>query len=85
MVLRIPLNIGSDISQKQSRFTKTLLKKGFEFILSKKGGTIEFDLNFILLSAKIDLVAEKQSRKKNAFKTCGIGHIKMIFILPTKV
>lgn len=57
--LKIQLNFSLDISYKQDRFFKTLLKKDFEFILYKANGTITFKLHFILLLGKIDFVLEK--------------------------
>lgn len=70
LVLKISLNFDLNAGYKQDRFYKILLKKDLEFSLSKGGGTIAFDLSLMLLSAKINLVAEEQSCKKNMFKTC---------------
>lgn len=85
LVLRIPLNLVPDASHKQGKFPKTLLGKSLKFISSRGGGIIVFKLSFVLLPAEINLIAKEQSCKKNAFKTNGIRHIKMILVLPTKV
>lgn len=81
LVLKIPLNLGSDTGYKQDIFSKILLEKYPKFIPSKKSNAVIFDLSFILLPMKIDLVEKKQSYKKNAFKAYGNNYIKMIFIL----
>lgn len=84
LVLEILLNLDLDTSYKQGRFPKTLLKKSLELILSR-GGIIAFDISLVLLLAKIDLIVEQQSCKKNMFRVCDTGYIKMIFALPPEV
>ena len=39
----------------------------------------------MLLLAKVDLIAEKQDCKRDAFKACSTSHIKMIFALLAEV
>lgn len=85
LVLRISLDFYLDASYKQDRFSKTLPKKSFKFVLNRKIGIIAFHLNFMLLLAKIDLLTEKQSCKRDALVFCGIGRIKIIFALLIKV
>lgn len=60
-------------------------KKRLKFVLSKRDNIIIFNISFILLPAKIDLILEKQSCKKNILKTCGTGYIKIVFTFLTKV
>lgn len=64
---------------------KTLSTKNFEFILSKKGNIIIFDLSFILLLVEIHFIAKKQSYQENVFRAYGIGHVKIIFTLLIEV
>lgn len=44
-----------------------------------------FNLNFILLSAKVNLISEKQGCKKNALVAHGIGRFEIVFALSSKV
>lgn len=62
-----------------------MLKKSFEFDSSRRDNTVALNLSFILLSAKVDFIIEKEKCKKDAFKIGGIGHIKIIFALPVEV
>lgn len=84
-MLRILLNLCLDADHKQGRFPKTLLEKDFEFILSRKGHTISFDLDFMLLPAKIDPVTKQRSRKEHALRAHSIGRVKIILLLSTKI
>lgn len=83
--MQIALNYSLDTVHKQGRFFKTLAKKSFKLISSRKCSILLFDLSFILLHPKIDLIAEEQSRKKHMLKVYSIDYIKMILLLPTKV
>lgn len=60
-------------------------KKSFEFIPSNRNSTVIFNLGLMLLPVNVDPIAEKQNRKGNALGAYGIGHIKIIFALSTKV
>lgn len=62
LILRILFNL---VVYKRGRFSKTLLKKGFEFVLEKKNSPISFFLGLILLLSKVDLILEKQSCKND--------------------
>lgn len=84
MVLEIILNFCSDVSHKKGEFSEILSEKDLKFILSKKSNIIAFNLSLVLLLAKVDLVTEEKSCKKNAFKTNSIGYIKKIFALPAE-
>lgn len=83
--LGILFNLDLDVGHKQVRFSQTLLNKSFEFILSKVGGLIAFNLSLVLLSAEINLISEKQSHKKDVLVACGTSYIKIVFTLLTKV
>ena len=85
LVLKIPFDLGLDVSHKQGEFSKTLLKEGFKFVLSKGDGIIAFNLSFVLLPAEVNPVFEKQSRKKDAFVVYGSDCIKIILTLLTEV
>lgn len=85
LVLKISFNLDSDTDYKQDIFSKILLKKYPKFIPSKKSNAVIFDLSFILLPMKIDLIKKKHSYKKIAFKAYGNNYIKMIFILPIEI
>lgn len=85
LVLEIPLNFTLDTYYKCDIFFKTLSKKSLEFVSCKEDGTITFNLSLVLLLVEIDPIVEKQSRKRDAFKACGTGHVKKIFTLPTKI
>lgn len=84
LVLRIPLNLGLNAGYKKSRFFKTLLKKNLELVLSR-GCAIVFDWSFMLLPAKIDPIAKKQSCKRDAFMARNTGYIKIILVLLTEI
>lgn len=79
--MEILLNIG----YKQDRFSKTLLEKDLRFVLNRKDGIVTFNLSLVLLLAEVDSVAKKQSCKKETFRVCNIGHIKIIFALLAEV
>lgn len=85
LILGILLNLGLDADYKQNRFSKTLLKKYFKFVLSKRNSTVAFDLDLVLLPAKIDSVVEKQNCKKYALRIRGIGCIEIILALLIKI
>lgn len=85
LILRIPFNLSQDISYKVGRFFKILLEKSLKFVSNRKDGTITFNLGFILFSAKVDLVSEKQSCNKNVLKTHNISYLEILFRLSIKV
>lgn len=82
LMLRILLYLSPNADYKGGRFSKTLPKKGVEFVLSKEDSTIKFNLGFLLLPAEIDSISKKQGYKRVALGTCGV---KMVFALLTKV
>lgn len=59
LLLRILLNLSSDISYKQYEFSKTLPEKSLEFILSSENSTIAYYLSLILLHMEVNLILEK--------------------------
>lgn len=79
------LIFSSDASYKQDKFFKTQLKKGLKLALSKKNGTVIFNLSFMLLPAEINPNLEKQSRKKDELIAYSSSHVKIVFILSTKI
>ena len=85
LVLEIPLNLGLNVSHKQSRFSEILLEKSLEFVLSRGNGIVAFNLSFVLLLAEVNPVLEKWGHKRDAFVTRGSSHVEMIFTLLTKV
>lgn len=84
LVLRIPLDLSSDISYKQYGFSKVLSKKSFKFVLSSRDNIVAFYLNFVLLLAEVNLISKKQCRKKDVLLARGISYIKMLLALSTK-
>lgn len=62
-----------------------MLKKGLKFVLSKKDGTIVFNLSLVLLPIKVDPISEKQGCKRDALVARGISCVEIIFVLLTKV
>lgn len=85
LILGISLDLGRDASHKQDKFSKILLKKGFEFIISRKYGIVASKLSFMLLPAEVNPVSEKWNCKEDVFVTCGFSCVKMILTLSTKV
>lgn len=83
--MEILLNLGSDASHEQGRFSKTLSEESFKFISSRRNGIIASKLSFVLLLAEINLVLEKQGRKGYAFVIRTSDHVEIIFTLSTKV
>lgn len=59
LLLKIPLDLSTDISHKGSGFSKTLVKKNLEFVLNKGPVTVTFKLDFVLLPVEVDFVLEK--------------------------
>lgn len=68
LVFRISLDFCPDAGHKDDRFSKALPKKSFKFVPSKRNNTIAFNLDLVLLPAKVDFILEEQSRKKDALK-----------------
>ena len=85
LVFEIPFNLGLNISYKWGESSKTLVEESLKFILSKQSAIVIFNLSFILLLAKIDLILEEQSNKKATLIVCSFGRIKMLFELAIKV
>lgn len=85
LVFKISLNLGSDISYKQNRFSKILSEKNLKFIPNRRGNSIAFDLSLVLLPIEIDLIIKEKSWKENIFTIYGNGYIKIIFTLLIKV
>ena len=54
-------------------------------ILSKEGGTVVFNLDFLLLLAKVDPILEKKSYERDALVAYNNGYIKIVLALLTKV
>lgn len=62
-----------------------MLEKSLKFVPNKKDNIVTFNLSLVLFSAKIDLILEEASCKKNVFKARDTGHVKMAFALVIKV
>ena len=52
-----------------------MLEKSLKFILTKEDRIATFDMNYVLLLAKINLVSKKQSCKGDALILYGFDHI----------
>lgn len=63
LILGVLLNFNPNTSYKYSRFSKILLKKDFKFFSNNENNIITFNLSFILLLIKINLI-----KKNNAVK-----------------
>ena len=85
LMLRIPLNPGSDIDYKRGRFSETRSEKSLEFILSKGGGPIALNLSLVLLPAKVDLVPKERGRKGKKLESCDTGFVEIALALLTKI
>lgn len=84
-MLKILFNLNLDADYKNNEFFETLLKKNFEFIPSKRNSNIIFNLSLILLLAEIDLISEEQSYKGDILGVYNTRHIKIVFVLSTKI
>lgn len=58
MIERILLDLSLDIGHKQDKLLEILVKKSLEFNENNKNNTIAFNLSFVLLLTKIDLILE---------------------------
>lgn len=85
LMLGISLDFSPDISYKQCKFSKTLLKKILKFVSNSRNGIVVFYLSFVLLLVEVDLILEKQSCKVDVLMACDTNGIKMVFVLLTKV
>ena len=85
LVLGIPLDCGLDAGHKQGGFSETLLGKGLKFVLSRGDGIVAFNLSFMLLLAKVNLVSKKRGRKEIAFVARGFGRVEIILTLLTNI
>lgn len=84
-MLRILLDFSLKANYKSNRFSKTLPKKSFKFVLSSKNNIVAFNLGFMLLPAKVDSIWEKQSCKRYTLEACDPGYVKIVLALLTKV
>lgn len=85
LVLRILFNFSPDVGHKCGRFSKTLSKKGLEFILYRKNTTVVLNLSLMLLLVEIDFILKKQGCKRDALLAYSTGYVKIVLILLTKV
>lgn len=83
--MRILLNFSPNVGHKGGRFSKILLKKGLEFVLSKKDNTIAFNLGLVLLLIEVNLILEEQSHKKNTLGACSTDCVEIVLTLWKKV
>lgn len=74
-----------DIINKCNEFSKTLLKKGLEFVPRKKNDPVPLNLSLLLLIAEVDPIFKEQGRKKDALVAYDIVCLEIIFILLAKV
>lgn len=84
-ILKIFYDLAIYIVYKRSKFSKSLSKKNFNFVLYKQTNFNLLNFNLLLLLTKVDSVFKKQYYKENILVICGIKYIKMIFALLTKV
>lgn len=82
---KILFNLSSNANHEGHRFSKTLVKKSFEFISSRRDSTITLNLRLVLILIKVDPISKEQNYKKNILETRGTGHIEMVLILLTEV
>lgn len=59
LVLEISLDFNPNTDHKGGLFSKVLLKKGFKYFLSRRDSIIAFNLAFVLLIVKFDLIPKK--------------------------
>lgn len=85
LVLRISLDCNLDGSHKNNRFSKTLLKKKFEFVPCRRYNTLAFNLGLLLLPVEVNIISEKQGLKKDMLEAHGISCVKMVLALLTEV
>lgn len=85
LILRIPLDYSPDTNHKNGGFSKTLLKKSLKFVLSKRDGTIIFNLGLLLLLAKVDFILKDQNYERDVLGAYGIGCVKIVRALLTKI
>ena len=80
-MLKVFSNSISDDINKGLRFAQTLMKKGFEFLLSNKDISFVFYLTLVLLPAEQGGVFYKSSCKRNLVWLHGTSNGKVIFAL----
>lgn len=61
------------------------MKKRLKFVLSREDSSIDFNLDFILLPVKVNLILEQQGCKKDVLVTYDISYIEIILALLTEV
>lgn len=84
-VLGISFNLSLDASYKGGEFSKVLLKKNLKFLPNRRDGTIIFNLSLLVLLIKVDYIPKNQSCKGYTLGKHGIGHVKIVFALLTKI
>ena len=85
LVLGIPLGLRPDASHEQGGFSKTLPKKGLEFVSSRGDGIVAFYLSFVLLPAEVNPISEERGREGDAFMARGSGRVEMILTLSIEI
>lgn len=60
-------------------------EKGFKFVPSRKNGIVVFNLDFVLLPAKVKSILKEQYLKTDMLRTCSTGEIEIILVLLKKV
>lgn len=60
-------------------------KKNIKFFPNGRDSIVAFKLSLVLLLAEVNLISEKQGRKKNTLGAHGTGHVEIVLILSIKV
>lgn len=79
------LDFNLDANYKQVRFFKTLLKKDFKFVWSRKNNTIIYNISLVLLLTKIDLILKKPGYRKQILVACDFSFFEIVIIPVIKV
>lgn len=84
-VLKVFLNLTSDVVHKCNKFFKTFSEKDLKFILYEEGSPVLFDKSLILLPIEVNAIPKEQSYKKDVFVALSFSNFKMVLVLLIKI
>lgn len=85
LVLRVFFGFIPDVLYKQSGFPKTLFQKDPKFVSKRRNGPVAFDLSFMLLPTKTDLILKEQDYKRYMLITLDSNSFEKVLALLTEV
>lgn len=64
LILKISLDLNLNADYKNSKYSKILLEKSFEFILNRLDNILAYNLGLLLLLIEVDFIQKNKAVKK---------------------